>query len=235
MAVAQNTCASDIPRAHPAVYDPFPPARKRLAQQAPRPWRHALGEVPSVPLRHGPAQSPRCLGRRRWVTRVPIEARVALGGRGDRDAERGRHAISVRGFRVMPHFSEADSALLESAVALVPDLHAAAYGAKLARERLTFPLREYSDLAPLFGDRGSVEFEGRTFALEHVRRFLPLEFFPIDNEHDFLLKIFLSLHRGAMRHAQEEIHSNSGPPSPAEGVTLLPSPSPVAIDLQGRQ
>lgn len=125
------------------------------------------------------------------------------------------------------YFDEKDLKLLESVLELVPDLDIVAYAAKLARDRVKYPVQDHAGFLPLFGKGKSAQFKDRQITFEDVERFLPKDFFPIASERDLLCKLLIAFQRGRVYHLQENIRSQQPRViSPNEKVTHLPSPSP---------
>jgi hypothetical protein len=108
-------------------------------------------------------------------------------------------------------FSPEDVDILAHAVSIVPSLEFAGFAAKLAKEHLTFPINCVEDMKPLFSVKGLPEsIEKRGISLAHVKRFLPNEFFPIEDEHDFLSKVLGALAWGDEVHLHERFLKEPG-------------------------
>lgn len=101
-------------------------------------------------------------------------------------------------------FNPEDVDVLAHAVSIVPNLEYACFAAKLAREHLKFSIRSLEDMKPLFSVKGLPEdIAKRGISLAHVKRFLPDEFFPIEDERDFLSKVLGALAWGDEVHLHE--------------------------------
>ncbi len=103
------------------------------------------------------------------------------------------------------HSEEHMQEIYEQILQLNPDMWHTARLARLARERkLQFPLRKPEDLAPL-ADKGceAVDLGKIRLTLQHAKDFLPAKVFPIEDEHDFIMKVFLALDWGSRVHALE--------------------------------
>jgi hypothetical protein len=117
-------------------------------------------------------------------------------------------------------FEAGDVGLLEKVLALVPDLRLVAYTAKVARERLSYPIADHEALRPLFegtdtfGDWKGVMNMGMT------KKHLPVAFFPITSEDDLITKVHLGLAIGQTSHAVGRGHVPSASTLEALGVPL---------------
>ena len=123
-------------------------------------------------------------------------------------------------------FDSEDVGLLEAVLDLVPDLDIVAYAAKLARERVTYPIDDHSGLLPLFSGQDGVIFKDRQITFEQAVRFIPREFFPIESERDFLCRLLIVFQRGRIFHQQEDFcEQMASTLTPTDELNLLPSPT----------
>jgi hypothetical protein len=106
------------------------------------------------------------------------------------------------------YFDAGDVDLLAAAVALIPDLDITTYAAKLARQAIDYPIKDYEGLRPLFEDGKRASYKNREITFEQAEQFIPKEFFPIETESDLLRKLFMSFQRGSFAHALEAAHRN---------------------------
>ena len=132
------------------------------------------------------------------------------------------------------NFDERDVDLLEEAVSLVPNLAAAAYAGKLARERTKYPIESFDGIVPLFDGQETAEFEGRSVTVKTARRYMPDRFFPIETERDLLCKLMIAL---ATREAEHGARSARAAKDlePSEELTIIPSPTPLQSGPGGEE
>ncbi len=128
------------------------------------------------------------------------------------------------------YFTEKDVDLLESALALIPDLTATALIARFVREKIGYPVKTSEDFKPYFDEDGRVVLDDKTtFTYSQVLKFLPKEFFPMETERDLFCRLLIAFQRGRLSHlldkpdSSQEIDLSQG--------THLPSPSLTITDL----
>lgn len=131
----------------------------------------------------------------------------------------------------MALFTEQDVELLEDVLDLVPDLDAVAFAAKLARERIGYPIESHEGLSSLFEDGRQTVFKGRRITMDDAVRFLPRTFFPIDSERDLLCKLMIAFQRGRLVHLEEQRRETPESPVLEEEVTILPSAAPGVLEV----
>ena len=76
--------------------------------------------------------------------------------------------------------------------------------AKRARSKAKYPLKTYEDLVCLADDgKESCEIDGEEITLEKAKKYLPKQFFPIENEDEFISKILIAFLWGRKCHDLE--------------------------------
>lgn len=104
-----------------------------------------------------------------------------------------------------PVFKKKDIEILCHSISLVPTLELATYATKLSKEHLKFPIKSHEDLKPLFAiPKLHEKFCNTGITYKLTLKFLSKKFFPIENEEDFLGKIFAALLYGEKYHAFEK-------------------------------
>ena len=135
----------------------------------------------------------------------------------------------------MQHFDANDLELLEKVLVLCPDLDIVAYAAKVAREKIKYPIHDHDGLLPLFGSKSRsrvFKFKEHRVTFEQAKHFLPEAFFPIESEEDFLRKVLMAFAIGRNSHFPDTQHTSalsnlSG--LPPETVMFRPSPSATSF------
>ena len=130
------------------------------------------------------------------------------------------------------YFDEGDVELLESVLSMIPGLDLVAYAAKRARGKVSYPIREHSDLLPMFDKSRAVRFRDQVISFELAVRFIPREFFPIRSERDLLCKVLLAVQRGITYHLLSDGASSARGAGDIDlaKVAKLPSPRPATLD-----
>jgi hypothetical protein len=130
------------------------------------------------------------------------------------------------------YFDQKDIDLLESALALIPDLLPSVLIAKFVRENIPYPIKSIDVFKPYFKE-SEVLLEDKTiFTYDQAQRFFPAEFFPIETERDLLCRLLIAFQRGRFAHLLDKQHPPPEKDWP-QGVepTILPSPSFTIFDL----
>jgi hypothetical protein len=125
-------------------------------------------------------------------------------------------------------FDADDVDLLEEVLSLVPNLTEVAFAAKLARERLTYPVRIHRTLDPLFETDGGLELGGRRVDSIQTRRYIPRQWFPIESEDDLIRKFLLAFHKRDAERAAMAARAH-GAREVDEDLETIPSPVPLVF------
>ncbi len=136
----------------------------------------------------------------------------------------------------MKHFDANDVELLEKVLVLCPDLDIVAYAAKLAREKIKYPIQDHDGLLPLFGSKPRsrvFKFKEHRVTFEQARQFLPEAFFPIESEDDFLRKVLMAFAIGRNSHFLDTQHTGVlGNLTGFPPATVMFRPSPSATSFK---
>lgn len=107
-------------------------------------------------------------------------------------------------------FEAKDVELLQKVLLLNPDLETVAYIAKLARDKITYPIKSPENLLPLFRGRSSVfVFKENKLTFKQAEKFIPKEFFPIETEDDLLRRLLIVFAIGRNSHTQDQMQTVS--------------------------
>lgn len=125
-------------------------------------------------------------------------------------------------------FDTKDIGLLVDALTLIPNLPIVAFAAKRAKQRLKYPIESRAQLVELLDDRTVGEFDGRRISVQDIERFVPDEFFPMEDQHALLCRLLIAFQRGDLFHQQEMIASAAENPIPiSRETTIIPMPSTI--------
>jgi hypothetical protein len=112
-------------------------------------------------------------------------------------------------------FDAGDVDLLAQAVSIFPNLEFACYATKVARKRLKFPVRDQSEIVGLLSKNKLPErIAGRRIGKREIEKFFPKEYFPIEDERDFLGKVLGALSYGDVMHHHERFLKDPAKYSP---------------------
>ncbi len=101
-------------------------------------------------------------------------------------------------------FDEKDFEILMKVIKLHPELELIAYATKQARAKLTYPIKSYRDLAALSNTKAkTLSFRGETINMKQVRMFIPKDFFPIESEDQFIIRMLIAFMIGHTSHQKE--------------------------------
>jgi hypothetical protein len=104
----------------------------------------------------------------------------------------------------LPDFVPEDLPLLLQVMDLHPHLPIVAAAVKKARELLTYPIDRADVLLSAFDRKtNTVKLTTRDIHSEEVHRFMPAEYFPIEDEREFMCKLLMAFQRGDVFHAFE--------------------------------
>ena len=123
-------------------------------------------------------------------------------------------------------FDSKDVRILVDAISLVPNLPLVALAAKRARQRLTYPIGSHDQLVTLLDDPNGMDVGGRTISAEDIKKYVPAEYFPIDNQQELMCRLLIAFQRGDLFHHQELVAtaaSNRTQISPDAAVIPMPS------------
>lgn len=127
------------------------------------------------------------------------------------------------------YFLPEDFDLLADAVALVPDLGAVAYAAKIVRNRVPYPIESPETLLALL-DEAPIDLAGHEATRDQVKQFLPTEFFPLESEEQLLRRLFIAFQRASAYYQLEQQRAANKSEMHGKADTQLPSPQPYALD-----
>jgi hypothetical protein len=102
-------------------------------------------------------------------------------------------------------FDEHDVELLVRVLASIPNGAEVAYAAKRARTRAKYPIGDHDGLAALLDDGKPVSFRDREVSAESIQRYVPKEFFPIDDERDLIDKLLIAFDRAEIEHSKQTV------------------------------
>jgi hypothetical protein len=112
-------------------------------------------------------------------------------------------------------FDAGDVDLLRHAVSIFPNLEFACFATKVARKRLKFPVRGRSEIAALFPvGKLPKKISSRKIGKRELEKFFPDEYFPIEDERDFLGKVLGALSYGEVIHYHERFLKDPAKYSP---------------------
>lgn len=124
-------------------------------------------------------------------------------------------------------FDADDLDVIERVFDLFPDAAITAHAVKLARKRLTFPIVDHEGFRVLFDNRGRARFRSHLITFDQAKEFFPPEFFPIESERDFIVRVLIALQRARVIHAREARDGKSTEAAADESVSILPSAVPL--------
>jgi hypothetical protein len=107
-------------------------------------------------------------------------------------------------------FKSSDFEIVDLVLGQIPELRICAFALKRARDvNLTFPIKEPKSLFGLFQGK-KFKGGGHEFGTNDVVSYMPVEFFPINNEGEFVSRIYTALirckHEAAMKaHASLDV------------------------------
>lgn len=122
------------------------------------------------------------------------------------------------------YFSEFDLPLLQSAIELFPDLLSAVICAKLVRERIKYPIESAEILKELVPNDGVIQLGNQSVTLENIERFVPIKFFPIENENQLLQRLLIAFQIGHNSHYYDCMKDKEEIVEFQDDITILPSP-----------
>ena len=102
-------------------------------------------------------------------------------------------------------FDEHDVDLLVLVLSHIPNGAEVAYATKRARERAKYPIANYDGLAALLDDGKVARFRDREVTVDSIKRYVPKEFFPIDDEQDLIAKLLLAFDRAEIEHSKQTV------------------------------
>ena len=102
-------------------------------------------------------------------------------------------------------FDERDVDLLTRVLSHIPNGAEVAYAAKLARTRAKYPIAGHDGLAGLLDDGKAVSFRDREVTVDSIQRYVPKEFFPIDDEQDLIAKLLIAFDRAEIEHSKQTV------------------------------
>lgn len=102
-------------------------------------------------------------------------------------------------------FDEHDVDLLAQVLAHIPNGLEVAYAAKRARERAKYPIADHGGLAALLDDGKVARFRDREVTVDSIKRYVPKEFFPIDDEQDLIAKLLIAFDRAEIEHQKQTV------------------------------
>jgi hypothetical protein len=102
-------------------------------------------------------------------------------------------------------FDERDVGLLTRVLAHVPNGAEVAYAAKRARERAKYPITGYEGLVALLDDGKVARFGDREVTGDAIKRYVPKEFFPLDDEDDLIAKLLIAFDRAEIEHSKQTV------------------------------
>lgn len=112
-------------------------------------------------------------------------------------------------------FDAGDANLLAQAVSIFPNLEFACYATKVARKQLKFPVRDHAEIAALLSKNKLPErIADRKIGKRALEKFFPKEYFPIEDERDFLGKVLGALAFGDVMHHHERFLKDPAKYSP---------------------
>lgn len=102
-------------------------------------------------------------------------------------------------------FDERDVDLLTRVLSHIPNGVEVAYAAKRARKRAKYPIVNHDGLAALLDDGKVARFRDREVTVDSIQRYVPTEFFPIDDEQDLIAKLLIAFDRAEIEHSQQTV------------------------------
>ncbi len=106
-------------------------------------------------------------------------------------------------------FAAEDVELLSHAVSIHPNLEFACFVGKMAQKHLAFPITSHDEMHALFSIKGvPKKIEDRKIGKVQLRKFLPKEFFPIEDVEDLVGKVLAALACGDVIHYHERFLRN---------------------------
>lgn len=102
-------------------------------------------------------------------------------------------------------FDEHDAALLARVLDHVPNGAEVAYAAKRARERAKYPITGHDGLVALLDDGKVARFRDREVTADAIKRYVPKEFFPFDDEDDLIAKLLIAFDRAEIEHSKQTV------------------------------
>ena len=100
-------------------------------------------------------------------------------------------------------FDERDVDLLTQVLAHIPNGVEVAYATKRARTRAKYPIKDHNGLAALLDDGKVARFRDREVTVDSIKRYVPKEFFPIDDEQDLIAKLLIAFDRAEIEHSEQ--------------------------------
>lgn len=127
-----------------------------------------------------------------------------------------------------PLFDAGDLLLIEEGLTLFEDLHMVLYAAKLGRKTMKYPVKSPEDLAGIFGSKKVFQFRDWKISYKTFLKFAPQEFFPMETEKDFLMRMLMIFQIARRTHQFDTMQQGSVKPfSEKENVYLIPTPEPI--------
>ena len=102
-------------------------------------------------------------------------------------------------------FDEQDVDLLTQVLLHIPNAAEVAYAAKRARKRAKYPIKNHDGLAALLDDGKVARFRDREVTVDSIKRYVPKEFFPIDDEQDLIAKLLIAFDRAEIEHQEQTV------------------------------
>jgi hypothetical protein len=102
-------------------------------------------------------------------------------------------------------FDERDVDLLVRVLSHIPNGAEVAYATKRARTRAKYPIADHAGLAALLDDGKVARFRDREVTVDSIRRYVPKEFFPIDDEQDFIAKVLIAFDIAEVEHSKQTV------------------------------
>ena len=100
-------------------------------------------------------------------------------------------------------FDEQDVDVLTQVLLHIPNAAEVAYATKRARKRAKYPIKNHDGLAALLDDGKATRFRDREVTVDSIKRYVPKEFFPIDDEQDFIAKLLIAFDRAEIEHQKQ--------------------------------
>jgi hypothetical protein len=141
----------------------------------------------------------------------------------------GKVLSAQPGPEVGGELNPADLPTLGLLLETLPDHRAVVELTRTIRGNVSYPIGDASPLLELLNRQGgTVRITSHVLTSQHVGRYLPDGFFPIENEADFVRKLLIAFQRGRMQHTYEAAVAQN-----RRGLRAAVSESSAAVTITG--